>query len=45
MFALCLAPSVLLGLYLSRFLLGRVEGEPLKKGINAVAVIAAIGLW
>ena len=42
--AVCLAPAVLIGLYLSRFLIGRVEGAPLKRGINVVAVIAAIGL-
>lgn len=39
-----LLPAVLLGLYLSRFLTGRVEGAPLRRGILIVAGTAAIGL-
>ena len=42
--ALYLAPAVLVGLYLSRFLIGRVE-EPLKRGITIVAVLLRLVSW
>ena len=42
--ALCLVPSVGLGLFFSKFLIGRVEGAPLRLGIIIVASLAAVGL-
>ncbi|MEE2789399.1 MAG: sulfite exporter TauE/SafE family protein [Myxococcota bacterium] len=40
----CLLPAVLMGLLLSRFFMGRVEGAPLKTAISVVASLAALGL-
>jgi uncharacterized membrane protein YfcA len=42
--ALLLAPAVAVGLFLSRYLRGRVEGEALRRGILIVSALAAIGL-
>lgn len=42
--ALLLAPAVAVGLFLSRYLKGRVEGAVLRRGILAVSALAAIGL-
>ncbi len=40
----CLFPAVALGVWCSRFFLGRVEGAPLKRAILVVASLAALGL-
>lgn len=42
--ALLLAPAVAIGLFLSRYLTGRVEGETLRRGILVVSALAAVGL-
>lgn len=42
--ALWLLPGLALGLWGSRFLLGRVEGRPLKVAILVIALLAAVGL-
>lgn len=42
--ALLLAPAVAVGLFLSRFLKGRVEGAALRRGILIVSALAALGL-
>ncbi|NOY55468.1 MAG: sulfite exporter TauE/SafE family protein [Actinobacteria bacterium] len=42
--ALFLAPAVAVGLFLSRYLKGRVEGVALQRGILIVSALAAVGL-
>ncbi|GBD86006.1 sulfite exporter TauE/SafE [bacterium BMS3Abin02] len=42
--ALLLAPAVAVGLFVSRYLKGRVEGATLRRGILVVSALAAIGL-
>lgn len=42
--ALLLLPAAAAGLWLSRFLTGKVEGEPLRRAILVVAALAAGGL-
>jgi uncharacterized protein len=42
--ALLLLPAVALGLFLSRYLSGRVEGPALRRGILIVSALASIGL-
>ncbi len=42
--ALLLFPAAAVGLWLSRFLTGKVEGEPLRRAILVVAALAAVGL-
>lgn len=40
----CLLPATALGLYISRFLIGRIEGAPLRKAIIIVATFSALTL-
>ena len=42
--ALTLLPAVGLGFYLSRFLIGRIEGAPFKRAVLVVATVSAIAL-
>ncbi|MEE2757504.1 MAG: sulfite exporter TauE/SafE family protein [Myxococcota bacterium] len=42
--AVFLVPAIGVGLYASRFLIGRIEGEPFRKAVLAVASVSAIGL-
>ncbi len=42
--ALALSPGLILGVYCSKFLMGRVEGRPLKMGILIVCALAAAGI-
>jgi hypothetical protein len=44
MTALLLVPAVGVGLFLSRYLTGRVEGEALRRGILIVSAFACVGL-
>ena len=44
MIALTLLPAVGLGFYLSRFLIGRIEGAPFKRAVLVVATVSAIAL-
>jgi uncharacterized membrane protein YfcA len=40
----CLLPAIAFGLLLSRFLIGRIEGAPLRKAIIIVATLSAVTL-
>ena len=42
--ALTLLPAVGFGFYLSRFLIGRIEGAPFKRAVLVVATVSAIAL-
>ncbi len=42
--AVCLLPAIGAGLFFSRFLMGRVEGRPLRAAILVVASFAGVGL-
>lgn len=42
--AVCLLPAIGIGLFASRFLMGRIEGRPLRMAILVVATLAAVGL-
>ncbi len=42
--AVFLLPAIGIGFYISRFLIGRIEGEPFRKAVLVVASVSAIGL-